>query len=331
MRDDFPQPIGFGTAPLGNMNRAVPEEQAQATLQATWDNGIRMFDTAPHYGTGLAEIRLGDFLSQQPRDEYFLCTKVGRLITDERIELDPGDQFGNGRALKKYFDYSADGTLRSIEQSLERLKTDQLDVVWIHDVSEDMHGPAWEERFDEAMNGAAQALTRLREEGVIRGWGLGVNLVEPCLRALDRADPDAFLQAGRYSLLDHHEALDQLFPRCEERDIKVVMGGTFNSGILAGGELYEYAPAPQEKIEQTRRLQAVCDRFGVDLKAAALQFSGEPEAVQAQIPGATRPERIAENLRLFNMPIPDEFWVALKEEQLIPAHAPIPRAASRLA
>lgn len=324
MRVDIPCRLGLGGAPLGNMTRAVPEEEAQETLQAAWEQGIRFFDTAPHYGTGLSEQRFGEFLSTRPRDEYFLTTKVGRLITDERVDLDPDDLFGQGLPYRKVFDYTEDGALRSIEDSLKRLKTDRLDMVWIHDVSEDVHGEDWGRQLDTALDGAARALTRLREEGVIKGWGLGVNLVEPCLRALEHSDPDAFLQAGRYTLLDHDRTLNELYPRCLERGVGIVQGGPFNSGLLAGGDLYEYAEAPQGKRDQATRLRAIAERFDIDLRAAALQFVVAHPSVQATIPGTTRAERVAEYVALFEAEITGEFWQTLKHEGLLPEQAPVP-------
>ena len=208
-----PGPLGFGGAPLGNMFSAVDEATAEASLTAAWDSGIRYFDTAPHYGAGLSEHRFGHVLRQRPREEFVLSTKVGRLQVPDREPPRTVQVFVDALPFRPVYDYSADGTLRSIEDSLQRLGLSHIDIAYIHDIAEDTHGAAWEGLFDQAMDGAARALTRLREEGVIRAWGLGVNLAEPCLRALDRADPDVFLLAGRYSLIDH-AALDALFPAC---------------------------------------------------------------------------------------------------------------------
>lgn len=330
MRISTPTKIGFGTAPLGNMYRDIPEQEALDTVDAAWQQGIRYFDAAPLYGAGLAEIRLGNALQHRPRDAYVLSTKVGRLVLDETEDTasrdlgEKGGLFEHGLPNKIVYDYSADGTLRAIEASLKRLKTDRLDIAWIHDPAKDFHGDAWRDVFQTAMTGAAAALTRLREEGVIQAWGLGVNRVEPCEMALQQADPDGFLIAGRYTLLDHADALRELMPASVDRGAGIVVGGPYNSGILAGGEHYEYQKATPEVLARVEALRRLCAQFGVDIRAAALQFSLAHPAVAAVIPGASRPERIAENLALAQADIPPAFWQALREQNLVAAAAPLP-------
>lgn len=326
MRTHLPGPLGFGGAPLGNMFREVSDEQASQTLESAWQAGIRLFDTAPFYGAGLSEMRFGEVLRECPRHEFALSTKVGRLVLPEHEDKGDG-LFAHGRPNKVQFDYSESGTLRSIEDSLERLGMDRIDVVYIHDVAEDMHGEHWKSVFQEAMDGAAKALARLREQGVIRGWGLGVNRVEPCAMALEQADPDVFLLAGRYTLLDHGNALRNLLPQCEARDASVVVGGPYNSGLLAGGKHYEYQQAPAEMVDKAKRIASLCERHDVDIKAAALQFSAAHPAVAAVIPGATRPERIPQNKALMEAEIPAELWETLKREGILPDDAPVPGAA----
>jgi D-threo-aldose 1-dehydrogenase len=330
MRIDLPGRVGFGTAPLGNMYRAIPEQEALDTVHAAWDHGIRYFDAAPMYGAGLAELRLGEALQHYPRDAYVLSTKVGRRLLDETEDTaqrdlgEKGGLFEHGLPNRIVYDYSADGTLRAIEESLKRLKTDRLDIVWIHDPAKDFHGDDWRAVFHQAMSGAATALTRLREEGVIKGWGLGVNRVEPCVMALQQADPDGFLIAGRYTLLDHDDALASLMPASEARGAGIVVGGPYNSGILAGGAHYEYQTAGADVLDQVARLKQVAAQFGVDIRAAALQFSLAHPAVAAVIPGASRPSRIADNLALAEAAIPPAFWSALREQGLVSARAPLP-------
>lgn len=332
MRISVPGRLGFGTAPLGNMYRNIPEQEALDTVEAAWQEGIRYFDAAPMYGAGLAEIRLGTALQQHRRDDYVLSTKVGRLILDEREDTtqrdlgEKGGLFEHGLPNKIVYDYTADGTLRAIEASLARLKTDRLDIVWIHDPARDFHGEGWRDVFDIAMNGAAKALTRLREEGVIRAWGLGVNRVEPCEMALQQADPDGFLIAGRYTLLDHADALRTLMPASTARGLGIVVGGPYNSGILAGGTHYEYQQATPEILARVDALRAVCAEFNVDIRAAALQFSLAHPAVAAVIPGASQPSRIAENLALVDAEIPAAFWQALRTRGLVAVNAPLPQA-----
>ncbi|RAO75026.1 aldo/keto reductase [Dyella jiangningensis] len=333
MTISIPTKVGFGTAPLGNMYRNIPEQEAIDTVEAAWQQGIRYFDAAPLYGAGLAELRLGEALQHHPRDAYVLSTKVGRLILDEvedttRRDLgEKGGLFEHGLPNKIVYDYSADGTLRAIEASLKRLKTDRLDIVWIHDPARDFHGDAWKDVLHGAMTGAAAALTRLREEGVIKAWGLGVNRVEPCVMALREADPDGFLIAGRYTLLDHAEALQELMPMSLDRGARIVVGGPYNSGILAGGEHYEYQKATPEILARVESLRALCTEFGVDIRAAALQFSLAHPAVAAVIPGASRPSRIAENLALAEATIPSAFWRELRKRGLVSPGAPLPGGA----
>jgi D-threo-aldose 1-dehydrogenase len=325
MRITLPR-IGLGGAPLGNMFHPVNEAKADETLVAAWDAGLRYYDTSPHYGAGLSEQRYGRLLRDKPRDEFVLSTKVGRLLrpADKPENAKPFvDELPNARVL----DYSAAGARRSIEDSLERLGLDRIDVAYIHDVSEDQHGPKWREYFAQAMQGAAKELTKMREEGLIRGWGLGVNLVEPCAMALEQSDPDVFLLAGRYTLLDHREALDRLFPQCAARGVGIVVGGPFNSGVLAGGAHYEYDKVPEEVRKKTERLKSACLRFGIDTRAAALQFCLANPVVLAAIPGTATPERPAQYMRQLNVPIPAEFWQALRAERILSADAPIPVSA----
>lgn len=332
MRISVPGRLGFGTAPLGNMYRNIPEQEALDTVEAAWQQGVRYFDAAPMYGAGLAELRLGTALQQHRRDDFVLSTKVGRLILDEREDTtqrdlgEKGGLFEHGLPNKIVYDYTADGTLRAIEASLTRLKTDRLDIVWIHDPARDFHGEGWRDVFDIAMNGAAKALTRLREEGVISAWGLGVNRVEPCEMALQQADPDGFLIAGRYTLLDHADALRTLMPASTARGLGIVVGGPYNSGILAGGTHYEYQQATPDILARVDALRAVCAAFNVDIRAAALQFSLAHPAVAAVIPGASQPSRIAENLALVDAEIPAAFWQALRTRGLVAVDAPLPQA-----
>jgi D-threo-aldose 1-dehydrogenase len=318
-----PGPLGFGGAPLGNMFERVTDADATATLEAAWDAGIRYFDTAPEYGPGISEHRFGQVLRNKPRDEFVLSTKVGRLL---RADASKGGQHGvfvAGLPFRVDYDYTADGVRRSIEDSLQRLGLARIDIAYIHDCAEDAHGEHWREVFDTAMKGAAVALTRLREEGVIRGWGLGVNRVEPCVMALERADPDVFLLAGRYSLLNQ-PALDEFFPRCAERGAHVVVGGPYNSGIIAGGRNFEYQEASPEKLAARDRLKAVAERYHVDLRAAALQFCAAHPVVASVIPGTKNPKRVRENIELMRQAIPGDFWAELKRDRILPENAPTP-------
>ncbi|MFZ6049953.1 aldo/keto reductase [Pseudomonas sp. CR3202] len=328
----IPHPLGFGTAPLGNMYRAVSEEEVQATVDAVWNNGVRYFDTAPFYGAGLAESRLGAALAKRPRDQYVLSSKVGRIVLDE-LE-DPASRelgeksglFEHGSRNRIVNDYTADGTLRAIEGSLKRLQTDHLDIVWIHDIAQDFYGDEWLERFETARKGAFRVLSRLRDEGVIKAWGLGVNRVEPIELALglEEPSPDGFLLAGRYSLLDHERALQRVMPTAAERGVGIVVGGPYSSGVTAGGEHFEYQKAPAPVLARLARIRAVAQRHGVDIKAAALQFALANPAVVAVIPGSTRPQHANEDHAALSAVIPTDFWQELREQGLVSPQAPLP-------
>ncbi|MGK3966707.1 aldo/keto reductase [Sorangium sp. So ce118] len=334
LKDILPGKLGFGTAPLGNMFRDIPEAEARATVEAAWNDGIRYFDNAPFYGAGLAEIRMGEALAGRPRQEYVISTKVGRVVLDQVEDVsardlgEKGDVFKYGRPNKIVNDYSADATLRSIEDSLERLKTDHIEIVWVHDVAQDFYGDEWLGVFENARKGAFRALDRLRDEGVIKAWGLGVNRVEPIelLLALEEPRPDGFLLAGRYSLLDHERALQRVMPQVAVRGLGIVVGGPYSSGALVGGPNFEYAPAGPEILDRVARIKTVADRHGVSMKAAGLQFALANPAVAAVIPGASKPGRIAEDRAALNEVVPADFWRELRSAGLVSPAAPLPIA-----
>jgi D-threo-aldose 1-dehydrogenase len=317
-----PGPLGFGGAPLGNMFDVVDEDTAEAALTAAWDSGVRYFDTAPHYGSGLSEHRFGSVLRRYPREAFVLSTKVGRLLRPDpsRPENAP---FVDSLPFRVESDYSYDATMRSVEDSLQRLGLAQIDIAFVHDLAADHLGDAWEEQFEVARTGAFRALTALRDQGVIKGWGLGVNLTEPCIRAMEQADPDVFLLAGRYSLLNQ-PALDRMFPMCAERGVHVVVGGPYNSGLLAGGRTFEYQVAPPEMTAKRDRIAAICAAHGADIRATALQLCAAHPVVAAIIPGAKRREKVIENARLMVATVAPAVWEELKSEGLIPADAPTP-------
>nr|WP_283818829.1 aldo/keto reductase [Bradyrhizobium diazoefficiens] len=330
----MPGRLGFGAAPLGNMFRDIPEQEALATVNAAWDDGIRYFDTAPFYGAGLAEIRMGAALGGRPRSDYVVSTKVGRLILDEIEDVgarelgEKGGVFKYGRSNRIVNDYSRDATLRSIEDSLKRLATSHIDIVFVHDVAQDFYGDEWLSVFESARTGAFKALDRLRDEGVIKAWGLGVNRVEPIelLLALEEPRPDGFLLAGRYTLLDHAGALQRVMPMVAEHELAIVVGGPYSSGALVGGPNFEYAPAPAEILNKVARIKAIADRYGISMKAAGLQFALANPVVAAVIPGASRPGRIAEDRAAFEEAIPADFWRELRSEGLVSPAAPLPAA-----
>ena len=332
LKNILPGNLGFGAAPLGNMFRDIPEQEALATVNAAWDDGIRYYDTAPFYGAGLAEIRIGAALSARPRGDYVISTKVGRLILDEVEDVklrdlgEKSDVFKYGRPNKIVNNYSSDATLRSIEDSLKRLGTDHIDIVFVHDIAQDFYGDEWLSVFESARKGAFMALDGLRDEGVIKGWGLGVNRVEPIelLLALDGPRPDGFLLAGRYTLLDHSRALQRVMPMAAEHELAVVVGGPYSSGALVGGPNFEYAPAPPEILDKVARIKKIADRYRISMKAAGLQFALANPVVAAVIPGASRPSRIAEDRAALAESIPADFWRELRSAGLVNPAAPLP-------
>ena len=260
-----------------------------------------------------------------------ISTKVGRIVLEEveqapRDNGEKGDVFANGRPNKVINDYSHDATLRSIEDSLKRLQTDHIDIVWVHDVAQDFYGDEWLAKFEEARTGAFKALDRLRDEGMIKAWGLGVNRVEAVelLLDLDGPRPDGSLLAGRYTLLDHDRALERLMPKIAERGLGIVVGGPYSSGALVGGPNFEYAPATPAILAKVAAIKAIADRYGISMKAAGLQFSLANPAVAAIIPGASRPQRIAEDTAALNETIPADFWRELRENGLVNPAAPLP-------
>jgi D-threo-aldose 1-dehydrogenase len=327
--------LGFGGAPLGNLFRAVAEDEAIALVRHARASGVGYFDTAPHYGNGLSEIRVGKALGGIARDEYILSSKVGRLLVPDRAA--PREQNGYVDVLpyRQRWDYSRAGTLRSVEDSLQRLGVSRLDLVYIHDIDRDTHGAAYAQRFDEVLTGAVPALTELREGGAIGGFGLGVNDWRVCIEVLARADLDIVLLAGRYTLLDQG-ALSELLPVCERRGVAVVVGGPYNSGILATGAhpadgtapYFNYVPAPPDLIARVAEIEAVCAEFDVPLRAAALQFPRAHPAVASVIPGARTIAEFDQNLALATCAIPSAFWQALADRGLIAPDAPLPQGKS---
>jgi D-threo-aldose 1-dehydrogenase len=312
--------IALGGAPLGNLYAPVDEDAAERTVRRAWELGVRYFDTAPHYGQGLSEQRFGRALRSYARDDYLLSTKVGRLLTADAQA--PRDQFGYVQALPytARFDYSADGALRSIEDSLKRLNLSRIDIAYIHDIDTRTHGAEQPARFREAMQGAYRALERLRGEGVIRAVGLGVNEWEVCRDALAHGDFDCFMLAGRYTLLDQ-SAAPELMPACRARGVRLVLAGAYNSGILATGAVagarFDYQAADADTLQRVRRIEAVCRSFAVPLRAAALQFLRGAPCLATAVVGGRSPEEIEDSVRMAQHLVPAEFWAALRNEGLL--------------
>ena len=311
--------LGLGGAPLGGLFEDVQGETAVATIRRALELGINFFDTAPLYGHGKSEKWMGQGLAGNSPDSRVLATKVGRVL--EPVE--PGtlekDEFDNPAPFKPVFDFSYDGTMRSFDESLKRLQVDRIDILHIHDP---------DDHYDEAIKGAYPALDTLRREGRIKAVGAGMNQAEMPARFAREGNFDCFLLAGRYSLIDH-TGLKELLPLCVEKQISIIIGGPYNSGILATGAKpgakFNYADAPPEILERVRKVEEVCGRHQVPMKAAALQFPLAHPAVAAVIPGARTVAELEENFRLISHPIPGDFWADLRAKGLLPEEAPVPK------
>src|SRR5882724_472285 len=315
--------LGFGATAIGGMYTEVGEAQAVDTVAAAWEAGLRFFDAAPQYGRGNGEVRLGKGLAGYPREEFVLSSKVGRLLRADAPpnpdDFDPrGVPYDAGAPdVATVYDYSRDGVLRSIEESLARLGTDRLDIVYVHDP---------DAYVEQALATAFPTLVELREQKVVGAIGAGMNQTAALERFAVESDPDVFLLAGRYTLLEQR-ALDSFLPLCAERGIAVIAGGVFNSGLLADpnpGAHYNYDPAPPELIARARTLAEVCGRHGVPLAAAALRFPLAHPAVAAVLTGARCRAELTENVALFDLELPADLWAELKTERLVDAAAPVP-------
>ena len=327
----FVSELGFGTAPLGNLFRPLANGVAHQTLEAAQRAGFGYYDTAPFYGFGLSERRLGDSL--RGRHGLVLSTKVGRLLKPVAGPVDE-TQVRHGYAtpmpFEPVYDYSYDAVMRSYEDSLQRLGLSRIDLLYIHDIGRLTHGEENRTRMAELTSGGGlKALEELRASKAISGFGMGVNEVAACLEVMEHARLDAILLAGRYSLLEQ-SPLENLFPRCEEARTAIVIGGPYNSGILAQGTkseaalYYNYEPAPAPVIEKVRRIEAVCERHGVPLAAAALQFPLAHKLVASVIPGLDSPQRVEQTLGFYAYEIPPALWQELQQQDLIRKDAPVP-------
>jgi D-threo-aldose 1-dehydrogenase len=325
-----PVKFGLGGVPLGNEFEVVSDEDAYHTLEAAWNAGVRYYDVAPWYGLGLAERRYGNFLHNKNRDEYVLSSKVGKLLkasphNDAKANFPFSPSPNN-----VIFDYTADGVRRSIEDSLQRMGISRLDIAFVHDLSPDnkLLPTSWQEQF--VIEGAFPALSRMREEGIIKGWGIGVNTPEPILRVMQEADPDVCLLASQYSLIDHANALNNVFPVARQRNVTFVIGTALNAGFISGSPRYNYGKTswniPQQYIEKREGLRAVAAQFGADLRTAALQFSAAPDVAAALIVGAHTEAQVLANVSSMQATIPPEFWAELKRRNLVEQNAPTPTA-----
>ncbi|MEW6146632.1 MAG: aldo/keto reductase [Bradyrhizobium sp.] len=312
--------IGLGSAPLGGLFSPVSDADAQATIARAWSLGVRFFDTAPLYGFGLAERRLGAFLRQQPRESYVISTKVGRLLQAPDGAPAEDEHYKGTPRERPVFDFSHDGVMRSVEESLERLGLDRIDVLLVHDP---------DDHYDDAVTGAFRALQRLRENGTVKAIGAGMNQSEMLVRFAEAVPVDCFLLAGRYTLLDQG-ALDALFPLCQAKHIGILLGGLYNSGILANpttSAKFNYQDADAALVARALELDALCRKHGAELKAAALQFCMAHPAVTVAVMGARNAGEVADNMAMTEKAVPAAFWQELRARKLVDVRAPLPGGA----
>lgn len=319
--------FAFGTAPVGNIFREIDDQTSRAMFDHAWDAGVRYFDTAPMYGHGLSELRTSEALRWRIRDDFVLSSKVGRLLRPARRDSIDFAPWVNAAPFRSEFDYSYDGTMRAFEDSLQRLALERIDILFIHDIDVYTRGAEQPEVFRQAMDGCYKALEKLRDEKMVKAIGVGVNEWQVCHEALKQGDFDCFLLAGRYTLLEQ-EALDAFLPLCQARGAAVVVGGGFNSGILATGAKpgakYNYGPAPSQIMDRVAKIEAVCAEHAVPLPAAALQFVVAHPAVPSFCAGTRTVQQLEQNLAWMDHPIPAAFWQALKDKGLLREDAPVP-------
>ncbi|HET7667131.1 MAG TPA: aldo/keto reductase [Mycobacterium sp.] len=319
--------LGFGSAPLGNRFRELDEDHCRSLVDDAWEHGIRLFDTAPMYGFGLAENRLGTALRNRPRPKYVLSTKVGRMLAPASGAHPVDPMWVNAPPMRIVYDYSYDGALRSIEDSMQRMLTDRIDIALIHDCDRYGHGDNQPVVFEQAMSQAARALFDLRDQGVIGAVGIGVNEADVCVAAAERADFDVFLLAGRYSLLEQ-DPLDDLMPLCAQRGISLILGGVFNSGILATGVVrgarHNYEGASEEVVARVAAIEKLCAAHNVSIAAVSLQFALAPPEVASVVLGASSLGQQEANVAAAETTIPGALWDALRENGHLHPNAPIP-------
>lgn len=318
--------VGLGGVAIGTAFNDISDITASDILSTAWDAGIRYFDTSPWYGLTKSEKRFGEYLNSKRRDEFVFSTKVGRLFKEVPKNQVPPTMWKNPLNYDFIHDYTSDGVKRSIEESLKRTGLSYIDIIYVHDLSEDQVGDRYPYFLKQAQNGAFKALSELRDEGVIKAWGMGVNKIEPILDCLNSADPDICLSATQYSILEHEDAVDRLLPAVKKAGVKLVSGAGFNSGYLAGRERYNYKDQiPKSIAEKYEKLKNIAEKYQVNLIDASIQFVLAAEEFASIIPGASKPEQAIQNAKATQINIPAEFWTDLKSQSIIYEKVAIPK------
>ncbi|SEH32972.1 aldo/keto reductase [Chryseobacterium culicis] len=317
--------LGIGGVAIGTAFENITDEQAHDILQSAWDTGIRYYDTSPWYGLTKSERRFGNFLKDKDRDDFIFSTKVGRLFHQVPESDVPPTMWKNPLNYDFFHDYTADAIQKSIEESLERTGLSHIDIVYIHDLSEDQVGDRYPYFLEQAQKGAFKILSELRDQGVIKAWGMGVNKIEPILDCIQSADPDICLSATQYSILEHEDAVDRLLPAVRKAGVKLVSGAGYNSGYIAGRERYNYKDViPKGMYEKREKISSIAEKYNISLIDAALHFVLASDEFASIIPGASQPEQVKDNMKALNTNIPSDFWKELKNEGLIYEKAQVP-------
>ncbi|WP_185142123.1 aldo/keto reductase [Chryseobacterium pennipullorum] len=317
--------LGLGGVAIGTAFENITDEQAYEILNTAWDTGIRYFDTSPWYGLTKSERRFGHFLKDKDRDDFVFSTKVGRLFTEVPESEVPPTMWKKPLNYDFRHDYTADAIKKSIEDSLQRTGLDHIDIVYIHDLSEDQVGDRYPYFLEQARKGAFKVLSEMRDQGMIKAWGMGVNKIEPIIDCIASADPDICLSATQYSILEHEDAVDRLLPAVKKAGVKLVSGAGYNSGFIAGRARYNYKDViPKGMAEKRDRISEIARKYEADIIAAALHFVLAADEFASIIPGAGKPEQVKDNMRALQTEIPSEFWNELKREGLIYEKAQVP-------
>lgn len=317
--------LGLGGVAIGTAFEPLTDGESYEVLQKAWDLGIRYYDTSPWYGLTKSERRFGNYLHGQSREEFVLSTKVGRLFVEVPEDEVPPTMWQDPLNFDFEHNYTADAIKRSIEESLERLRLSYIDIVYVHDLSEDQVGDRYPYFLKQAREGAFKVLSELRDQGVIKAWGMGVNKIEPILDCLDSADPDICLSATQYSILEHEDAVDRLLPAVKKAGVKLVSGAGYNSGFITGRPRYNYKDViPKGMKEKRDRISEIARRYDIDIVDAALHFVLAADEFASIIPGASKPEQVEDNVKALEKNIPPDFWKELQSEGLIYEKAQIP-------
>lgn len=318
--------LGLGGVAIGTAFEDISDERAHQILQEAWDLGIRYYDTSPWYGLTKSERRFGAFLSTQKREDFLFSTKVGRLFTPVAEADVPPTMWKSPLNYDFRHDYTRDAVQRSIEESLERTGLGHIDIVFVHDLSEDQVGDRYDYFLEQARKGAFKVLSELRDQGVIKAWGMGVNKIEPILDCIDSADPDICLSATQYSILEHEDACDRLLPAVKKAGVKLVSGAGYNSGYLAGKPRYNYKPIiPKDIPAKFEKLKKIAEKYHTTPVHAALQFVLASEEFASIIPGASKTSQVADNMKAWKTPVTADFWEELRQEGLIYEKAETPK------